>query len=150
MATAEVVEPIRATKLSDLAFGGVVVERDSGGAVRVPADSSGVVHSGSARPQCRAGGCETHPARFRVSGEADRVYRIHAPAAVTATGALTGASLAVTDLTIRSDNAPDLAAGGRLDAEGRDRFALGGTLAVPAGTRPDYFRADIAVTVSYD
>jgi len=51
---------------------------------------------------------------------------------------------------VRSLNEPSQAAQGRLDKAGRDEFHVGGTLRLPSGTRPDLFRADLSVIVTYN
>ncbi len=51
---------------------------------------------------------------------------------------------------MRSRNQPAEDWRGTLDTSGKDEFAIGGVLTVPAATRPDTFRAELAISVFYD
>lgn len=152
-AEAEVVVPIRAVRLADLSFGAIVVGAVGDGTVEVPPDGSPPRYSDAAKAGCSAQSeCLPHPARFGVSGEPDRSYRISLPGSIMASGISTGAGLPVTNIVVRSQNDPadGGGAGGRLDNAGQDIFFVGGTLRVPAGTRPDLFRADLSIIVTYN
>lgn len=93
--------------------------------------------------------CQPHPARFAVSGEPGRAYRVMLPAAVEAHGQRSAARLTVVALTVHSlASAED--ASGLLDAEGEGSFAVGGTLSVNAQALPDIYHAIVPVTVTYD
>lgn len=155
-ASATIIQPISATALADLSFGGIALGRNSadggagGGAVIVLPQETGATYAGSARQQCGGqSACQPHPARFAVRGEAGRAYRIAMPSGLEARGTRSGAALAVSALTVSSVSQPG-AAGGLTDASGRDTFSIGGTLLVPPGTPADVYRAEFAVTVSYD
>lgn len=150
-AQAEVVQPLRAIPLADLSFGSIALTASQAGSVSVPADGGAVSYTSSVRSACGGdSACAPHPASFEVTGEADRSYRVTLPGNVIATGQLTGTTLAVSDLVMRSLNQPAMDQGGRLGADGSDRFNVGGTLDIPAGTQPDLFRAQLPVLVSYD
>jgi len=148
-ASASVIQPLTATALEDLSFGAVTVGT-SGGTLAVAANGTGASTSGSVRQLCsNAAQCQPHPARFTVSGERDRTYRVSLPDSLEAQGDLSGTSLTVDALTLVSRNR-GTADGGHLDPEGEDIFAVGGTLQVPAGTPADTYRAQFDVIVSYD
>ncbi len=149
--SATIVEPLRAVPLEDLTFGTLSVGREAGGEVRVSAATSQAAYSGTAAPACAAATqCAPHAARFAVSGEADRAYRVEMPTDVFARGELTGQVLKVSALEIRSRNQPAANWRGTLDPSGKDEFAIGGTLTIPAATKADSFRADLAIAVFYD
>jgi hypothetical protein len=151
-ASASVVRPLRTTALADLSFGAITVGggQTAGGSVTVAALGNSTSFAGSVRPLCNGGGaCQPHPARFAVSGEGARSYRVALPASLSATGSRTGAILPVERLTLHSSNSAGTS-GGLLDASGNDRFTIGGTLQVAPGTPADSYRAEFSVTVSYD
>ena len=150
-AEAEVVIPIRAVPLSDLSFGSIVVGSAGQGTVEVGPDGSPPRYINTARSLCSGeSDCMPHRASFGVSGEPSRSYRVSLPGQIIAYGVRTGASLTVVSLEVRSANAPSAMGEGRLDNAGRDSFFVGGTLQVPAGTRPDVFRAELPVIVTYN
>lgn len=150
-ASASVIRPLAATALEDLSFGAITLGSSSaGGTVSVPPDGGAAAYGGSVRQLCSGGGpCQPHPARFAVSGEAERTYRVDLPARIEAVGERSGTSLPVTGLRLHSTNRGSVT-GGQLDSAGEDGFAVGGTLQVPAGTPADVYRAQFPVTVSYD
>ncbi len=150
-AEAEVVVPIRAVRLADLSFGSVVVGAVGEGSVEVAPDGSPPRYVDAARSGCSGQSeCLPHPARFGVSGEPDRSYRVSLPGSIIASGVRTGVGLPVMNIVVRSQNDPAGAGEGRLDNAGHDIFFVGGTLRVPAGTRPDLFRADLSIIVTYN
>lgn len=151
-ATASVIDPLHAVQEQDLSFGAVTASPTTSGEVTVdPSGGTASFHGGAqaACPGTAATICTAHPARFAVSGEALRTYTIDLPDQIVAQGQRTGTSLVVSNLISRSRNRPDLERGGALDLYGKDTFTIGGTLAVPAGTRSDIFRADLPVLVQY-
>jgi len=150
-ATARIVTNLQVIPLADLQFGAVIVGDGEAGEVTVSAGSAQNIYRGSARSGCgQEGGCITQPARFRISGEASRTYRIAIDGSVTARGQAWGGEIEVIALTTFSDNQASSDGTGVLDAAGIDYFAVGGTLSVPSGTAPDIFRADLPVIVSYE
>lgn len=150
-AEAEVVVPIRAMPLTDLSFGAIVVGSAGEGAVRIAPDGSPPLYLNTARSSCSGEAeCMPHRARFSVSGEPSKSYRVVLPQTLTAVGMRTGAGLPVVSLEMRSLNAPSATGEGLLDSAGRDSFFVGGTLQVPPGTRPDVFRAELPVIVAYN
>lgn len=151
-AAASVVRPLSATALADLSFGAISVggSQAGGGQVTVAPQGTGATYAGSVRQQCSGNvACQPHPARFAVSGEAGRAYRVTLPATIEALGSRTGTGLTVAALALLSANRAS-ASGGQLDAGGSDNFTVGGTLLVTPGTPADTYRAEFAVTVSYD
>ncbi len=149
-AGASIVQPLRAVPLEVLSFGALSVGVSGDGEVSVSATSS-ATYSGSAAPACGAASdCAPHAARFAVSGQGNRAYRVQLPSRVSARGARTGQLLDVSRLSVRSDNRQAADGRGLLDTDGHDEFSVGGVLSVPAATRPDTFRAELAVSVSYD
>lgn len=150
-AEAEVVIPIRAVPLSDLSFGSIAVRSAGEGSVEIAADGSPPRYVNTARSSCSGQpDCMPYRASFDVSGDPGRRYRVSMPARIVAYGVRTGAGLPVVSLEAHSLNAPSAAGEGRLDNAGRDRFFVGGTLQVPAGTVPDVFRAELPVIVAYN
>lgn len=149
-ASATVVEPVRIRLLEDLSFGAVTVGRQDGGEISISPGSS-AAYSGSVAPLCgQSSDCDPHPARFAVSGEPGRTYRVQFPATVTARGRDTGQSLQVSSLTMISRSRPGADQRGAFDGDGRDLLEVGGVLAIPAGIRSDTFRAELSISVSYD
>lgn len=150
-AQATVVQALRAVPLADLSFGAIVVGGAGDGVVTIAPVQSQASYGGSVRPSCGGNSnCVPHAASFAVYGEEGRIYRVSLPAQVLASGDRTDRVLLVQNLAMRSRNQPATSNGGRLDQHGEDRFEIGGTLHVPSGTKPDIFRADLPVTVSYD
>ena len=149
--TAAIIEPLSARPLQDLSFGTLSVGKNAGGEVRVASTASQVDYSGTVSPACgSAGACSPHPARFAVAGQPDRSYRVQLPSIVHARGSITGQELEVSALEMRSRNQPAENWRGTLDTSGKDEFAIGGVLTVPAATSPDTFRAELAISVFYD
>ncbi|MWV26590.1 DUF4402 domain-containing protein [Aurantiacibacter rhizosphaerae] len=150
-ASATIIKPLSARPLQDLSFGTLTVGKSAGGEVRVSSSASQADYSGTVTPACGSlGGCQPHPALFAVTGEADRSYRVQLPGTIQARGSDSGQELAVSELEMRSQNQASQGWRGTLDAQGRDEFAIGGVLHVPAATRPDTFRAELAISVFYD
>lgn len=147
-----IVEPIAIQSLEPLQFGVLAVSSREGGSISVDPDSGSTRVTGGVGSLCPArAACFARPARFAVTGEAGRYYRIDAPATATARHDGGGAtSLTVSAIRISSANSTDGSARRLLDAGGSDSFAVGGTLSVPAGTQPGIYRAEVAVVVSYD
>jgi len=149
---AEIVSPISVTALNDLTFGGIAVTSNQGGSVKVPPGAGPAEYSGAAAPACTgSGGCTTNPALFHVRGEHNRSYVIAVPAVIYAQ-AIDGTNreLPVSDLTSKSLNLPGASFRGFLNSFGQDEVRVGGTLAIPAGTPPGSYRAEISLVVSYD
>ena len=127
----------------------------SPGSVTVAPGETGADYVGGAREACgSAARCpQPHFARFEVSGEPNRSYTISAPSSISVAGLPLGAGLApvllVDAIQLRSASRPDAGSAGRLGADGRDRFDLGGTLRVPATTPPAHFRLSVEVIVTY-
>ena len=150
-AEAEVVVPINVVQLSDLSFGSIAANGFGEASVKVAANGSPPRYVHTARPGCSGQSeCLPHRASFGVSGEANRDYRVAVPSAVMAVGVRTGVGLPVVDIEVRGQNGSSATGGGRLDNAGRDTLFVGGTLRVPGGTRPDIFRAEFSVIVTYD
>lgn len=145
-ASATLVEPITIRAIEALQFGVIAIGESESGTITVDPDSGASSFSGTLGNLCPQGAaCFAHPALFAVSGEAGRHYRIDAPATAVALHEGAGAPLAVNGVTISQDSLRRL-----LDDAGQDSFRVGGTLAVPAGTLPGIYRAELAVVVSYD
>ena len=146
-ASATVVRPISAVALTDLSFGAITLGNGgaTGGTVVVSATGGPATYTGSVRQTCAgSAACQPHPARFRVSGEPERAYRVTVPEAITARGSRTATLLPVAALVTAS------ATGWTLDRQGTGAFTVGGTLQVPDGTPPDSYRAEFPVIVAYD
>lgn len=151
MAEAEIVEPLSVDAVRDLRFGSIAVAPMQSGSVTVPADSGPASFAGGASAACSGiDACSAGPALFTVTGERGRDYAVSLPSEVTAEARDTaGPPLQVTQLSVRSRNRPDGGSEGRLDDSGMDEVSVGGTLAIPAGTAPGNYAAEVAIVVSY-
>lgn len=162
VAAATVVSPVAVRQLTDLDFGVVAANAGSGGEVVLAPGSGSATYGGGARRGCSGGvACPApHAASFEVSGEAGRAYSIAAPDSIAVAGEVvapgSGGSdeasppvLRVEALHFRSASRPEAGSAGRLDAAGRDRFDLGGTLRVPAALPPARYRVSVPVIVAY-
>ncbi len=156
-ASAQVIALLTATSLVDLDFGSVGGIEGAPGTVIVDPAGEGAHYTGGARAVCgRVSSCPVpHPARFAVSCEAGRAYRVALSRSVMARADVVGApDLEVADLTLGTASRPS--SGGRddnrgtLDGRGHDSFAVGGTLVLPRGTRPAHYQARIEVLVAYE
>jgi hypothetical protein len=83
---------------------------------------------------------------------------VSAPGALVASGTVSGTGsglvasapdLAIEMLTVRTESRPDSGPAGLLDGNGQDRFSIGGTLVVPAGTGAAHYQATLPVIVTY-
>ncbi|MGE4304187.1 MAG: DUF4402 domain-containing protein [Novosphingobium sp.] len=150
-AAARVIAPLAVTAIQDLDFGTVSVAAGMGGSVEVLTGGAAPRYLGAAGLPCSAGGgCSPHPAKFVVSGEPGRRYRVDIPAIADAKGsAANAAHLLVADLHVRSASLAGADAAGMLDGSGSDEFEIGGTLQIPAGTTADHYTAKIPVIVTY-
>jgi hypothetical protein len=149
---AEIIKPISVTALDDLTFGGIAVTSTQGGSVKVLPETSRAEYTGAAAPVCIGSGrCTANPALFDVRGESNRGYTVAIPSVIYAQSSLLGdPDLPVSDLTSKSRNLPSGRFRGFLDSAGRDEIRIGGTLAIPAGTRPGKYHAEVSVVVTYD
>ncbi len=155
-AQAVIVEPIVAVSLNDLDFGSLTASRTASGSVTVGSDGS-TIYAGGAAPACAGGGtcAGIAPARFLVSGEAERSYTLSAPSTITATGTLISGGGSAPDLVIDAlsvhlaSHAGTTTNIGQLDTNGEDRISVGGRLTVPAGTAPAHYRATLTIMVTY-
>lgn len=145
-ASATLVDPITLRAVEALQFGVLAVSENGSGAITVDPDSGTSIFAGAVGSICPAGaGCFARPALFAVTGEAGRHYRINAPATAMALHENAGSSLAVNSITLSQGLVRRT-----LDDGGQDSFKVGGTLAIPAGTPPGIYTAELAVVVSYD
>lgn len=152
-ARASVIAPIAASPLGDLDFGTVGGVAAGGGSVTVFAGGGEAAYRGAARAVCgNAALCAApRPADFAISGIAGHAYRVVLPGSVLASADVPGApAIEISGLTVRTRSRPDAGAKGLLDTGGNDRFAVGGTLILPAGAVPAHYRARIDVLVSYE
>jgi hypothetical protein len=150
-AQAEVVIPISTVPLADLSFGSIMIGPAGSGTVEVAPDGAPPRYANTARSICSGeADCAPHPAHFAVSGDPNRSYLVSLPDRIVAYGVQIGAGLPVIAMTMRSVNAPSVTNRGQLDSAGRDSFFVGGVLQVPGGTRPDVFRAELPVIVTYN
>ena len=90
-----------------------------------------------------------------MRGEAGRAYTIDVPTSVSVSGApqdsatLTGPTLTVGALTIRTHSRPAAGNAGLIDANGADKFELGGTLILTPGLAAARYRLSVPVMVAY-
>ena len=147
-----IVEPIAIQAVDPLQFGILAVSPSQGGEVTVDPGTGATSFTGGVDGACPSGsGCFARPALFAVTGEAGRRYRIDAPTSAVASGGTGGgATLTVSAISVFASSGSPSSSRGLLDDAGRDSFRVGGTLSVPAGTRPGIYRAELAVVVSYD
>ncbi len=150
-ATARVTRPIAVNGIDNLDFG--MIASSGSGTVIVGAASGVASYGGSARQACvGAVPCpQPHAARFEVTGERSRNYRISVPDELRIAGpGSERAVLLVSGFTVRSASQPDAGPHGRLDSFGSDSFAVGGTLNISATLPPGHYAVNIPVRVTYD
>lgn len=150
--TAHVVRPLTVAAARDLDFGMVV--SSGAGSVSVEPGETEVRYGGGARKACvGADPCpQAHPARFAVSGEAGRSYRIAIPESLNIAGRRSGGEtpgLLVVTMTARTASRPGAGAEGTLDEAGTDTFEVGGTLELPAPLPPAHYTVPVTVIVTY-
>lgn len=153
-AAAEVVAPLVVTREADLDFG-TIFASSSAGTVTVSSGGA-AAYGGGAQPACAGTACASpHAAAFAVRGEAGRSYAIAIPSSIVAIGSSSSPTggippdLTVDALTVRTASRPASGVSGQLDANGVDRFTIGGTLQVPAGLASSHYRATITVSINY-
>jgi len=151
-AAAQVVKPIAAVSLADLDFG--LVSSDTAGSVTIVAGEKTARYSGGARRACdQAQTCPAeHPARFLVTGESGRSYRVAVPDRLTISGAQgdgQGATLFAVALTVKTASRSADGPEGTLDAQGSDTFEIGGTLRLPAMHETARYTVSVPVIVTY-
>lgn len=153
-ARAQVIAPLVVTRESDLEFGAVFAGSSPG--TVIVSTRGEATYTGGAQPACVSGACfAVRAAQFAVRGEAGRSYVVAVPTRLTATGTTTDGSgreaepLAVVAIEVRSSSRPAEPAAGQLDAQGQDRFEVGGTLEMPANLPSASYRATIPVVVTY-
>lgn len=150
-AQASVVAPLTVRQIDPLQFGTLAVGHGQSGAVTVDPASGAVTYSGALGSACPSSAiCAATPALFLVNGEEGRTYRIEAPQGITAYHSGSGYGLPVADIAVAVENSAGSATRGTLDEEGRDRFRVGGTLQVAAGSPAGTYRADLQMVVFYD
>ncbi len=151
-ASARIIDPIAVRSISDLEFGGIAVSPNEDGAVAISPETGRASYTGSAAPVCTGSGtCSAAPALFEVTGEKNRSYVVDLPTMVFARPVGTdGPQLPVSSLRSVSKHLPGMQTRGFLDAAGSDEIRVGGTLAIPAGTPPGKYRAEVKLVVSYD
>ncbi len=152
-AAAIIARPIAVTGIDDLDFG--MVASSGPGTVVIQAGAGAAVYGGSARQACNgAGSCpQPHAARFEVSGEALRNYRIALPERLSIDGPVStqpGSELLVEDFSVRTTSQPLAGPKGKLDTQGCDSFEVGATLHISAALPPGRYRVSVPVIVTYD
>lgn len=152
VATARVVAPLKLDTIAPLEFGTIVASQAGSGTVTVDPSGGAPVYTGALRGLCGgSAGCHATPARFAVTGEAGRFYRVEYPREALAYAVAAAApALRVMRLAIGTDSLPGGSARGQLGSGGADSFRIGGTLEVPAGTIAGTYRARLDVLVAYD
>ena len=149
-ASATVVQPLRAAAIDDLSFGTFALVQGQGGQITISETGAEPTYSNSLSPACSAGsGCTPHPASFSVSGEGNRSYGVSLPSQLAISGQLTGSQLLIDGFSVSSRTDPTRPMSGVLDDNGQDRFSVGGSLQVPATSRPDRYHSELTVTVFY-
>jgi hypothetical protein len=158
-AEATVVQPVAVAATADLDFGVVVQASDDAVGFATFSDSTALVFSGGARSGCGAvSGCPSpHRARFVVTGEQGRAYRVTTPSSLKISGVLVSSTpglpappqLLVDLLSVWVAGAKTASVEGFLGADGRSSFEIGGRLSIPVAAAPARYHADIAVVVTY-
>jgi hypothetical protein len=151
-AAAHVAEPLAVAALSDLDFG--MVASSGAGTVTVAPGVSAARFGGAARKACTGDDpCpQAHPARFSVTGESGRSYRITLPESLAITGRRNGGespSLLVVKMTARTASRPAAGPEGALDRAGSDTFEVGGTLEIAEPQPPAHYTVTVPVIVAY-
>lgn len=147
-AAAQVVAPITLTREADLDFGTIAVAPLGAGSVTVAPLGGAAVYAGSAGAICGSTCAPPHPARFAVTGEGGRSYRVTVPASLAIAAPDGAAGITVDSLVVSSTSQPGSAAG-VLTEGGSDTFAVGGTLRLPSQAPPGRYTAQVPVIVSY-
>jgi hypothetical protein len=152
-ALAQIVRPLTVAGIQDLDFG--MVASSGPGSVVIAPGAAGATYGGRARSACTGSDpCPpAHPARFEVSGEALRYYRIALPERLGIAASPTtqaGGEVIIAGLAVRTANQPGAGTRGRLGATGSDAFEVGGTLIIAAALPPGHYRVTVPVTVTYD
>ena len=146
-ASVQIVRPLTVQSIADLRFGCLVAS--GAGTVAVDAATGRTVYAGGVRPVTGAA-CAGGSATFDVTGEGGRAYGVAlAREAVARRADAADGTLPVTGLHMASANAPGGTESGRLDAQGRDRLRVGGTLQVPGDAPPGRYVAQIVVNLAY-
>ncbi|MGB3739333.1 MAG: DUF4402 domain-containing protein [Pontixanthobacter sp.] len=150
-ARADVVRPMSIEPAGDLQFGSIAVMAGRGGSVTVDPRTGAATYNGAARPVCAGGDpCNAAPALFVIRGDGNRRYRLTLPETVIARSAdAPGTRLRVDGLSAFAMNGGTSGPDGVLDADGRDRVQVGGTLRIPVGTPPGRYAARILVVATY-
>ncbi|MGB3753208.1 MAG: DUF4402 domain-containing protein [Parerythrobacter sp.] len=152
-ATARIAAPLGARTLSPLDFGAVESNRQTPGAVVIGPDTSGrqFVAGAKAGACDDAAPCAARPARFAITGEAGREYRITLPdTAIARSTAGHGATLRVAELKLASAHSGAGPQHLRLDHSGRDMVYVGGTLFVHPNAPAGHYTAQIEISVAYN
>lgn len=150
-ASATVLEPLTVVAKKELSFGAFTIAEGNGGEITVGNDGADARFTGGLSPVCQsAGPCSVHPALFAVSGESDRHYGVALPQSLALIGARGGPQLQIQDMSMRSETASSQPMSGQLNSDGQDQFSVGGRLFVPGNARPDRYRGELTVTISYN
>lgn len=145
-ASGTVIRPISIRRAAELSFGRLAYAgRGQDGIVILPArpPSQRVAANVALLPN----GGETAGVRHLV-GEPNRAYRVTVPGFVMTNSGM----LRVNQFTLWSSTRQDISASrlGSFNANGTDTLRLGGTLAVPKGTRQGIYDATVPVTIAYE
>ena len=152
-ASARVARPIAITGIDNLDFG--MIASSGSGTVIVGVADGTASYGGTARQACvGADICpQPHAARFEVTGEHSRNYRIALPEELRIavnTFPRVGTILLVAGFTVRTASQPGAGPKGRLDILGHDSFTVGGTLNIPVALPPGRYAVTVPVLVTYD
>lgn len=127
------------TCLDDLTFGSIIP--NAGGTVSLRPQGNHRSTSGTlvlmSTPPARC-------ARFMVAGQKNAMYMLLLPPTATLTRNGGAETMAVTGLTLKSDNSY------KLQGNGWDRFSVGGTLTVGPGQRAGLYTGLWYMTVAYE
>lgn len=149
---ASIVKPLQVRNISPLKFGSIETDGLQAGKVIIRPDNAQRRFVGGAHAsECLDGtNCEIRRARFAITGQEGRRYRITLPEIVPATSlASQGTDLRVTDLTVSTKNGITTNNMSRLDYNGKDTAYIGGTLRVGTDAEPGSYTAQIDVIVTY-
>ena len=159
LAQATVMQPIAVIATADLDFGIVVNDVSSSAGSAIFSSSAVLVYAGGAQSGCNPGSAcpSPHRARFVVTGEQGRAYRVTTPASLTVKGVPIGAvpgatpppALKVDRLTVWMVGASAARPDGTLGQDGSSTFEIGGRLSIPLAAAAARYQADIPVVVTY-
>lgn len=147
-AGAKLIKPMTLTQISPLHFGTINVLTGAGGTVTLPSNSTDRVFSAGVAVSSVAPIATN--AAYSVTGTKNVTYSLTLPTTITVTETLTTATMTISALTARFNDAGADAVTSTLSATGTDSFTVGGTLTVGASQTGGVYAGTFNVTVDYN